>query len=202
MDPAAREGLGQRVIVVGSSSSGKSTLAARLAAHLGVPLIELDALYWEPGWVPAEREVFRERVRQAIAAPAWVMAGNYTRQQQDVSWPAADTIVWLDLELPTLLLRCLRRSWRRWRRQELLWGTNRERFWVHLKLWDPDASLLAYTLRTYRRRRRELEAAGRDPRWAHLTIVRLRSAREVDRWLAEVLAAPAPATTLSTTIPR
>ncbi|HET7036741.1 MAG TPA: shikimate kinase, partial [Thermomicrobiaceae bacterium] len=107
--------IGKRIIVVGSSNAGKSTLAERLAARLGVPFIELDALHWEPGWVAAEREVFRERVRRAIAPAAWVVAGNYLSQQQDVSWPAADTIVWIDLPLTTVLRRCVARSWRRWR---------------------------------------------------------------------------------------
>src|SRR5688500_3597481 len=49
--------IGKRIIVVGSSGSGKSTLGEQLAARLDVPFIELDALYWEPGWVEAEREV-------------------------------------------------------------------------------------------------------------------------------------------------
>ncbi len=58
--------LGRRISVGGGSSAGKSTLALRLAAHLGVPFIELDALRWEPGRVGAERSVFRCRVRLAI----------------------------------------------------------------------------------------------------------------------------------------
>ncbi len=65
--------IGKRIIVIGSSNAGKSTLAHCLAERLGVPLIELDALHWEPGWVEAERAVFCERVRRAIAPASWVM---------------------------------------------------------------------------------------------------------------------------------
>ncbi len=175
--------IGKRIIVIGSSNAGKSTLAERLAGRLGVPFIELDALYWEPGWVEAEREVFRERVRRAIEPESWVMAGNYTRHQQDVSWPAADTIVWLDLGLPTVLRRCIMRCWQRWRSQELLWGGNRENFWEHLMLWDPDKSLISYTLKTHRARRRTFETHMHDPRCSHITFIRLRSVKEIDRWL-------------------
>ena len=185
------QSIGRRIIVIGSSNAGKSTLAQRLAARLGAPFIELDALHWEPGWVEAEREVFRERVRRAITPASWVMAGNYISRQQDVSWPVADTVVWLDLGLPTLLRRVVVRSWRRWRSRELLWGTNREVFWEHLMLWDTEKSLIAYTIRTHRAQRRRFEASMRDPRWSHLTFIRLRSVEAIDRWLDGLPAQPA-----------
>ena len=175
---------GKRIIVVGSSNAGKSTLGERLAEQLDVPFIELDGLHWEPGWVEAEPDVFRERVRRAVEPESWVMAGNYLRQQQDVSWPVADTIVWLDLSMSTVLARCGRRTWQRWRTQEVLYGgENRENFREHLMIWNTDKSLFAHIVRTHGERRRLLEAATRDPRWAHLTFIRLRSAEEIDRWI-------------------
>ncbi len=184
--------IGKRIIVTGASNSGKSTLAERLAATLGVPYIELDALHWEDGWVEAEQDVFRERIRAAIEPESWVMAGNYLQKQQDVSWPMADTIVFLDLSMPTVLQRCIRRSWRRWRTQEPLYGgENRENFWEHLMLWDTEKSLIAHIISTHPRRRRDFESMSRDPRWAHLTFIRLRSVAEVDAWLADVSRASA-----------
>lgn len=177
--------VGKRIIVVGSSNAGKTTFASRLAAQLRVPFIELDALHWEPGWVEADDDVFRERVRRAIQPEScWVIEGNYISQQQHVSWPAADTIVWLDLDLSTVLSRCIRRSWRRWRTQEVLYGgSNRENGWEHLMLWNTEKSLPAYVVKTHRRRRREFEAMMRDPRWSHLTFIRLRSVGEIARCL-------------------
>ncbi|MBA2452980.1 MAG: adenylate kinase [Chloroflexia bacterium] len=182
------QSIGKRIIVVGSSNAGKSTLAEELAGRLGVPFIELDALHWEPGWVAAEREVFRERVREAIEPESWVMAGNYTSLQQDVSWPAADTIVWLDLNMPTVLRRCIVRCWQRSRSADLLWGTNRENFWEHLMFWDPEKSLPTYILKTHGIRRRTLEALTREPRWSHITFIRLRSVEDINRWLDGVVA--------------
>ncbi len=114
--------IGKRIVVIGSSNAGKSTLAEQLAERLNAPFIELDGLHWEAGWVEAGRDVFRERVRKAIEPASWVMAGNYTHQQQDISWPVADTIVLIDLSLPTVLRRCVRRTWQRWRTQEVLYG--------------------------------------------------------------------------------
>lgn len=178
---------GKRVIVIGNTNSGKSTVAERLAESRGVPYIELDALYWEPGWQASDPEVFRERVRSAIAGDEWVMAGNYSKQM-DISWPKADTVVWLDVPLRTSLRRCIGRSWRRHRSQELLWGTNHERFWDHLKLWDTQQSLIAYAISSHRRHRRDREARMWNPEWAHITFIRLRSTTEVRAWLSSALA--------------
>lgn len=86
-------------------------MAARLAARMDVPFIDLDALHWEAGWVKAQPEVFRERVRRAIEPDGWVMAGGYLALQQDVSWPVAGTVIWLELPLPLLVRRILSRSW-------------------------------------------------------------------------------------------
>ncbi len=40
----------QRVVIIGSSSSGKTTLGKKLANKLSITHEELDALYWEPNW--------------------------------------------------------------------------------------------------------------------------------------------------------
>ena len=44
----------QRLVVVGTSGSGKTTVAGQLALILGVPHIELDSLHWEPDWTEAD----------------------------------------------------------------------------------------------------------------------------------------------------
>ena len=178
--------IGQRIIVIGSSNAGKTTLATRLSEQLSAPLIELDALHWEPGWVEADDDVFRERIRQAIAAGSWVMAGNYIAEQQHVSWPVADTVIWLDLSLSTILRRCIRRTWRRWRTAELLYGDNREIVWEHLMVWDSNKSLVGHIVKTHRSRRRTNAAFMRDPRWSHISFIRLRSVDEVAEWLGRV----------------
>ena len=170
----------RRINVVGTSSVGKSTLAASIAALLQVPHVELDALYWEPNWTAAPREVLRKRLRSAIAGDAWVVDGNYAIVR-DLVWARAEAVVWLDLPLRTILWRYLRRTLRRVGRREELWGGNRERLSMHLFSRD---SLLWWILTTYRVRRRKyppLLAARPD-----LLAVRLRSSRAADRWLADL----------------
>ena len=176
--------IGRRIVIVGSG--GKTTLAEKLAARLRVPHVELDALFWEPQFAESPVEVFRERVTEAIAGDAWVVDGNYSRVR-DLVWARAETAIWLDYSLPMILRRVVSRSWRRWRRHELLWGTNRETFWKHLKLWNPEASLLAWAVMSHRRRRRIYTAASCVPEWSHIAFVRHRSPRQTERWLAETV---------------
>jgi adenylate kinase family enzyme len=170
----------RRINVVGTSSVGKTKMAAALASLLSVPHVELDALHWGPNWTEAPDEIFRERVSTATAGEEWVVDGNYAKAR-DLVWDRAEAVVWLDLPLRTILWRWLWRTSRRVARREELWSGNRER--LSTQLFSRE-SLLWWILSTYRRRRREYPAllAARP----ELVAVRLRSAREAERWLAGV----------------
>ncbi|HEX5578205.1 MAG TPA: adenylate kinase [Candidatus Limnocylindria bacterium] len=170
----------RRVNVVGTSASGKTSFARALAARLGAPHVELDALHWQAGWTEAPDSVLRQRVARATDGPAWVVDGNYA-SVRDIVWSRAQAVIWLDFPLRTVLWRYATRTQRRIRSHEELWpGTgNRERLSMHLLSRD---SLLWWILSTYRRRRREYPPLlAANPR---LEAVRLRSAREADAWLA------------------
>ena len=65
-----------RVAIVGTSCSGKSTLARSLANALNAPHIELDALHWGPNWTPCPIEQLRDDVDKATAKLRWVCDGN------------------------------------------------------------------------------------------------------------------------------
>jgi adenylate kinase family enzyme len=67
----------QRVSIVGNAGSGKSRLAPRLAAALGVPYVELDAIHHLPNWEPIEPAEFLATVTRIAAANEWVIDGNY-----------------------------------------------------------------------------------------------------------------------------
>jgi len=87
----------RRVIIVGAPGSGKSTLARALSGRLGLPVVHLDPLFWEPGWrEPADRSAFRRRVAQAIAGEAWITDGNFVTDTFALRLPRADTVVILD----------------------------------------------------------------------------------------------------------
>lgn len=200
--PSPPSPIGRRVCVIGNTSSGKSTLAARLARALDVPFVELDALNWEPNWRAlndSDPDEFRRRIREATAGDAWVVAGSYSEFARPIFWGRLHTVVWLDMPLPVVLYRVITRSWRRWRTKGLLWGTNYERFYVHLKLWSRD-SLLWWAVYSHWRKRREHAALMADPQWAHIRFVRLTSAREVEAFARAVEAACAGTPTEPSTL--
>lgn len=173
------ESLGRRVSVVGTSGSGKSTVARALSARLGLPHVELDALNHEPDWRQADPDVLRARVTAATEGDGWVVDGNYGRTR-DLVWPRAEAVVWLDYPLAPVMIQLLRRTLRRlWYREEL-WNGNRERLSHHLQ-WD---GLIFWALRTHGMYKREYESLLARPEHQHLRVVRLRHPREARRWLA------------------
>src|SRR5262245_45561170 len=48
-----------RISVVGNSGSGKTTIASAIAATLGVPHLELDAVSHQTDWQPSDTDEFR-----------------------------------------------------------------------------------------------------------------------------------------------
>ena len=170
---------GPRIAVVGVTGSGKTTTAARLAAVMAVPHIELDALHWLPGWKQRELEPFRALVAQAVAAPAWVTDGNY-KKVRDLIWERAATLVWLDYPLPVILRQLTQRTLKRMRQQELLWGTNRENW---RDAFFSRESLFLWALQSYPKFRKEYPDLFHDPRYAHLQVIRFTRPRQTTQWL-------------------
>lgn len=171
----------KRIVVIGTTSSGKSTLAKNLSDKLKLDFVELDALHWEPDWKEAEEKVFRERVEMALRSGIWAVAGNYS-VVRDLIWPKAEIVIWLDYPLPILLWRLIRRTVQRSLTRELLWGTNRDKLWKHLKLWSED-SLIHWLFKTYWRRKREIPLLFSRPEFEHLRVLRFKHPREMEQWL-------------------
>ena len=169
----------RRIVVIGTTGSGKSTLAERLAAQTGLRVIELDALFWGRDWQPVPLDLFRHRVERETKDDGWIVVGNYG-QVRDLVWPNADTLIWLDLPLPLVMWRLVRRTVQRAATRTELWGTgNRESF---RNAFLSRQSILLYAMKIHRKNRArfavECEFLGKDR-----TVVRLTSAREVERFL-------------------
>ncbi|SRR6476659_2920720 len=114
----------RRVIVLGRGGAGKSTLARQLGEITGLPVIELDKLFWRPGLLPMPRDEWIHLQQKLVQEERWIMDGDlgpYDALEERLR--AADTIVVLDFSL----LRC---AWRTFRR-------SRERldYWRWVLLW-------------------------------------------------------------------
>jgi adenylate kinase family enzyme len=165
-----------KVAVIGPTGSGKTTFARALAEKLGLPHIELDVLFWKPGWVESSAEELRANVEPLLAADGWVVDGNYSGKLGTYVIDQADEIVWLDLPLRTTWPRLVRRTVRRLVTREVICGSNRESF---RQAFLSRQSILLYALRTYRRTR-----ASRTEWTAGYPVTRLRSQHDVERYLA------------------
>ena len=95
-------------MVIGSGGAGKTTVARRIAAATGLPLVHLDRLFWRPGWVRTPTAEWHRLMEDLVAADRWVIDGNYGGTM-DLRLAAADTVVFLDVSR----LRCLARIGRR-----------------------------------------------------------------------------------------
>jgi adenylate kinase family enzyme len=170
----------RRIAVLGTTGSGKSMLAAQLARRLNVPHVELDSIMHGPNWAETPEDLFRARTAEALSGDGWVADGNYAAVR-DLTIGQADTIVWLDYPIIVSLWRVTRRTlWRIVRREEL-WNGNRET-WRNT-FFSRDA-LIPWVLKTHRPRRREFIALFQQPQYAGRRVVRLRSPRAANRWLA------------------
>ena len=169
----------KRISVVGSSGSGKSTVARQIAQRLGVPHIELDAVFHGPDWTPAEPEAFRDQVhrRLQVATNGWVADGNYSTVREQI-WQQADTVVHLDLPRWQVMSRLVHRTVRRMITREELWNGNREP-WSNLWSPNPEQNVIIWSWVNHRRYRRCYRSAVTDPQWSHLRFVRLDSPEAV-----------------------
>ena len=169
-----------RIIVIGTTGSGKTTFARALAQRLGLPHGEQDAWNHEANWQMAPVGRFRARVDTFTSQPAWVMDGNYGKAR-DLGWARADTLIWLDFPAWLVYSRLVRRTLWRVLTQQELWNGNRETW--RGALLDPEGPL-RWFWKTHWRRRQETPALAAE--FPHLRLVRLRSPEEARRFLAAV----------------
>ena len=168
-----------RIVVVGTSGAGKTTLARRIAALLELPHIELDAINWQSGWRDLTRydpEEFVRRVNESIEAEAWVVDGNYGPVRNRV-WQRATHLVWLDYERPVIMTRVISRTLFRAVLRTELWAGNRERWRHMLRPSHP----IRWAWNTWERRRCETAERLAQRECAHLVVLRLRRPSEVSR---------------------
>lgn len=100
----------RRIVVIGCSGSGKSTIARAIGARTGLPVIHLDTLYWHPGWRPhPDLAVFQAELRAAAAGERWVIDGGFTTGSGPERFARADIVVLFDLPRRLCLWRVIRR---------------------------------------------------------------------------------------------
>jgi Shikimate kinase len=170
----------QRIHLIGGSGSGKSTLGRLIAARLELPFIDLDDLYWEPGWHEVGHPELARRLAPIVAQPGWVIAGNYHATTEAHVWPRLTRLIVLDLPYLTLLRRAAWRTLVRGVTGAPCCNGNVESLW---RAFHPEGVMVHMTIH-WRRRHRRYAGMGQEAALAHAQVLRLRSAAQVAEWLA------------------
>lgn len=175
-----------RIVVVGCSGSGKTTLARNLAAKLDFPHLELDSVYHRHDWEPLPGDEFRARVADFALRSKWVIDGNYTSEGiQDLLWPVADTLVWLDPPKHVVMARITRRTMSRWLTRAELWNGNREPITGPFRI-DPEKSMIRWAWTRYDLVKEKYEGMLARPEAVHLRVYRLETNAELDAFLDSI----------------
>lgn len=168
-----------RIVVLGTTGAGKTTLARQVAEALDMPHFELDNYRFRANWVETPNDEFRESVREALRGDRWVADGNYGLAR-DVIWPRATLLVWLDYPIYVVMWRLFWRTIGRGVFRKELWHGNKEKLWWHF---FSRQSLFLWALKTHWIRRRQTSAQLVRPEHGHLALVHLRSPRAAREWM-------------------
>ena len=147
-NPRAKGGLGhdhgdvRRVVILGRGGAGKSVLARQLGNVTGLPVIELDSLFWQRGLTAADPAEWAERQRELVRREAWILDGDlgpYDRAL-DVRLRAADTIIVLDFTFLHCAWRTIRRGRERAGYWRWVWAYRRQSLPRIMRVIGQDAS--------------------------------------------------------------
>jgi adenylate kinase family enzyme len=164
----------KRVAVIGCSGAGKTALAHRLGDILGLPVLHIDDVYWQPDGagrvVEPSAEQWKRRHEEMIARPSWVIDGLKLGVLPE-RLAVADLVVFLDVPTRVCLAGVLlRRLGHR--------GGMRSDIGVHDRVsWE-----LLRWVASFRRVQRRKVMARLDACSARVVV--LRSWRDAQRWLA------------------
>ncbi|KGJ93783.1 adenylate kinase [Colwellia psychrerythraea] len=172
----------ERVVVIGSSCSGKSTFSQKLANKMVLEYIELDQLHWLPNWQERADDEFRGLVKQATASNTWVLDGNYS-VVRDIVWPRATKIVWLNHSFNVVLYRSFTRSIVRASTKKRLFSGNVETFKQTFFSRD---SIILWVLQTYHQKRKRYNKLLTQMKCQGIEVVELNNQKQVDRYLKNI----------------
>lgn len=88
-----------RILVFGNSGSGKTWLSAQLANFLGLDMVSLDEVCWEPGGYYRRRaeDDVRSELSRISQRSHWIVEGVYGDLAETLV-PRVTSLCWLDLD--------------------------------------------------------------------------------------------------------
>lgn len=173
----------RRIIIIGPSGAGKTTLSMQLSELLKISHTELDSIQHQENWRPLDKEEFVARVNNIARQPEWIFCGNYFTRLGMEFWKQADTIIWCDYSFPVVAGRLFRRTLKRTMTREELWNGNREGFYTNFFTKE---SILVWMLRSWNKQKKRYGKIFSEPsNYPGINFVRLRSPRATRAFLKQ-----------------
>jgi adenylate kinase family enzyme len=172
-----------KIVVIGTSCSGKTTLAQNLSKELNITHIELDSLYWKPKWESTPIDEFKASVMDSLQSnDQWVVDGNYSKVR-DIIWKEATTIIWLNYPFYLVFFRALKRTISRAITKEPMFSGNVETFKQSFLSKD---SILLWVITTYNRRKKKYPLLFMKPEYRHLKVIELKKQKSLKEIILEI----------------
>ena len=163
--------IGNKIIVLGCSGSGKSTFSRKLQAITGLPLIHLDNVWWKEDRTHITRDEFDARLDEILKGDKWIIDGDFSRTYE-VRFKACDTVIFLDYSLEECMNGIIERV-----------GKDRADIpWTESTL-DPE---LVKLVEDYERDNRPVVLSLIE-KYPGREVIIFRSRREADEWISDII---------------
>lgn len=171
----------ERINVIGTSGSGKSTFGRQLAEILELPYVEMDSIFWQPNWTESSDEQFLPKIESITDGQRWVLDGNYSRTKP-FKWRNVQLVVWLDMSFVRTLYQVTSRSLKRAFSKSEIWSGTGNRESLRRSFLSRE-SVILWAITSYARNRRRYAAQMESSELEHIWFVRLRSNRDIEAFL-------------------
>lgn len=170
-----------RINVVGTSGSGKSTFARKLAGLLNLPYYEMDQLFWKADWQESSDDELFRKVHDVTSQSSWVLDGNYTRTIP-IKWKHVQLVIWLNPSLVRTTLQVTKRTICRALTQQEIWPETGNRESLRKAFLSKD-SIIWWVITTHRKHRKRYTSITASPAHSHISFIRLNSHTDVASFL-------------------
>ena len=167
----------ERINVIGTSGSGKSTFSRQLAGLLNLPCYEMDRMYWKANWRAASDDELNNELRNVVCQQKWILDGNYTLTLP-LKWEQVQLVIWLDMSFLRTVLRVTKRTIGRSLTGQEIWPETGNRESLRTSFFSKD-SVIWWAISTYRKNRRTYSDIMDGPDYPHIEFLRLKSPSDV-----------------------
>ena len=72
-----------KILVIGYSSSGKSTFSKRIGNVYNIPVLHIDKIFFAPNWVEREKSLVEKEIRTFMKNESWIIDGLYRNHAKE-----------------------------------------------------------------------------------------------------------------------